>query len=105
VSEPLLVCSLHDLQTDEPKRVELADIDLVLVKVEDGSIYALEDVCSHAEFPLSDGAVRDSTIECDLHGSCFDLRTGKPTGPPASMPVKTFPVTIEAGYVHVELTN
>jgi len=43
------------------------------------------------------------TIECWLHGSCFDLRTGKPTGYPATEPVPVYPVKIEGGDVYVAL--
>jgi 3-phenylpropionate/trans-cinnamate dioxygenase ferredoxin subunit len=42
-------------------------------------------------------------VECYLHGSCFDLRTGKPTGPPATKPVPTYQVKIENGDVYVAL--
>jgi 3-phenylpropionate/trans-cinnamate dioxygenase ferredoxin subunit len=60
-----------------------------------------EDVCSHAEVPLSEGEVYDHTVECWLHGSCFDLRTGQPTGPPATVPVPVYPVKIEGDDVYV----
>jgi 3-phenylpropionate/trans-cinnamate dioxygenase ferredoxin subunit len=43
-------------------------------------------------------------VECWLHGSCFDLRTGKPTGPPASAPVATYPVKIDGDDVFVTLS-
>ena len=45
--------------------------------------------------PLSEGEVSDCTIECWLHGSRFDLRTGDPSGPPAFEPIATYPVQIE----------
>ena len=48
-------------------------------------------MCSHAEVKLSEGEVYDGTLECWLHGSCFDLRSGKPTGPPAIEPVPVIP--------------
>jgi 3-phenylpropionate/trans-cinnamate dioxygenase ferredoxin subunit len=66
-----------------------------------GEIYAIRDVCSHAEVLLSEGEVYDHTVECWLHGSCFDLRTGQPTGPPASAPVPVYPVKIEGDNVYV----
>ncbi len=40
------------------------------------------DECSHAQIPLSEGDVGDGEIECYLHGSRFDLRTGEPIGLP-----------------------
>ena len=59
-----------------------------------GELFALSDVCSHAEVPLSEGEVYDRTVECWLHGSWFDLRTGAPTGPPATEPVPVYPVKV-----------
>ena len=73
-----------------------------MVRVGD-EVFAIEDVCSHAEVPLSDGEVDGCTIECVLHGSRFDLRTGKPTGPPATRPVPVYPTTVVDGEVFADL--
>jgi 3-phenylpropionate/trans-cinnamate dioxygenase ferredoxin subunit len=70
-----------------------------------GEVYAIHDVCSHADVPLSDGEVADGEIECWLHGSRFDLRSGKPTGPPASMPVPVYPVRVEGDDVLVDVDH
>ena len=64
-------------------------------------VCAVEDVCSHANVPLSEGEVEDCTVECWLHGSRFDLRTGEPTGLPAVEPVAIFPVEIRDGDIYV----
>ncbi len=56
--------------------------------------FALQDLCSHAEVALTEGEVADCQIECWLHGSMFDLRTGKPTTYPATEPVSTFAVEV-----------
>ena len=58
-------------------------------------VFAVDDVCSHAEVSLSEGEVSGCQIECWLHGSRFDLRTGEPSGPPAFEPVPVYPVEIE----------
>src|SRR2546421_673143 len=60
---------------------------------------------SHAEIALSEGEIYDNTIECWLHGSCFDLRTGKPTNPPATEPVTTYRVKVEDGAVYISLDS
>ncbi|WP_341350872.1 Rieske 2Fe-2S domain-containing protein [Nocardioides convexus] len=54
-------------------------------------------------YRLSEGEVADCTIECWLHGSTFDLRTGKPTTFPATEPVATFPVEVRDGDVYVDV--
>ena len=68
-----------------------------------GSVHALHDVCSHAEVALSEGEVEDGTVECWLHGSRFDVRTGKPTGLPATKSVSTYATNINDGDVYVAM--
>jgi 3-phenylpropionate/trans-cinnamate dioxygenase ferredoxin subunit len=98
------LCTLAELTDGQALRVELDDIDVAVVKVQD-EVFAIEDVCSHAEVPLSEGEVSGCTIECELHGSRFDLRTGKPTGPPANRPVPVFETSVIDGVVYAELEN
>ena len=68
-----------------------------------GEVYALEDCCSHEEFPLSDGEVEAGEITCLLHGARFDLATGQPRALPAVMPVRRFDVRIEGDEIQVDL--
>jgi 3-phenylpropionate/trans-cinnamate dioxygenase ferredoxin subunit len=99
------VCALVEVPENGALRVELADVDVAVVNVE-GQLYALEDRCSHADVPLSEGDVELNgsapTIECFLHGSCFDLRTGEPTNLPATEPVDVYPVRVEGEDVFVD---
>ena len=67
----------------------------------DGEFYAIDDTCNHQDASLADGWLEGCTIECSLHASCFDLRTGEPSGPPAKIPVRTHLVTVVASVVHV----
>ena len=48
-----------------------------------GVLHAIEDNCSHADTPLSEGRLRGHTITCPPHGAQFDVRDGARTGPPA----------------------
>ena len=83
------------------------DVDgraVAVVRAEDGSLHAVDDVCSHANVSLSEGEVEDCAIECWLHGSRFDLRTGAPTGLPATAPIAVFPVTVQDGNVLVDVS-
>jgi 3-phenylpropionate/trans-cinnamate dioxygenase ferredoxin subunit len=99
------VCALSEVPENGALRVELADVDVAVVRYE-GSVYAIQDLCSHAEVPLSEGDVEildgAPTIECWLHGSCFDLRTGEPTNLPATEPVDVYPVRVEGEDVLVD---
>ncbi len=95
-------CALADVPEDGALGVEVQDTPVAIIRA-GGEIFALHDVCSHEEVPLSEGDIYDHTVECWLHGSCFDLRTGEPTGPPATKPVPTYPVQTYGDDVYVSL--
>ena len=97
-------CAVADVTPGTAHRVEVDGLDVAIVR--DGEdFYAIEDECSHAAVALSEGDVEGCEIECWMHGSRFDLRTGKPLGPPATEPVPVFPVQITGDDVLVDLDN
>jgi NAD(P)H-dependent nitrite reductase small subunit len=70
----------------------------------DGEIYAIDDACPHSHAArLSQGFVSAGTVECPMHQSCFDLKTGKVLCPPATEDVKTYPTRVEGGRIYVQL--
>jgi len=96
-------CPLADVPAEGTLGLEIDGEPVCLIRT-GGEVYALRDVCSHAEVPLSEGEVYDHTVECWLHGSCFDVRTGQPTGPPATEPVPAYSVKIDGDDVYVAIT-
>jgi 3-phenylpropionate/trans-cinnamate dioxygenase ferredoxin component len=97
-------CALADVPEDEAVAVTLGDQDVAVARNGD-EVFAVEDICSHAAVALSEGEVEGCTVECWLHGSRFDLRTGKPIGLPATEPVATFPVEVRGTDVYVDVTT
>ena len=97
-------CSLNDVPDEGAIRVELDGKPICIARSQ-GEVFAISDICSHADVSLSEGDVEDGTIECWLHGSRFDLRTGAPTGLPATRPVATYPVTVEGDDVLVKMES
>jgi 3-phenylpropionate/trans-cinnamate dioxygenase ferredoxin subunit len=94
-------CAVGDIPEDEALAVTIGAYEVAVARDGD-EVFAVENICSHAAVALSEGEVADGTVECWLHGSCFDLRTGKPTHLPATEPVATFPVDVRDGVVHVD---
>ena len=95
------VASGSALATD----LEAATGNTVAVVRDGDDWYAVDDECSHASIPLSEGDVEGCEVECWLHGSRFDLRTGKPTGPPATEPVPIYSVEVRDGDIYVNLES
>ncbi len=98
------VCSLNELKPGEIRLVEVEDLEVGVFNCA-GSVYAIENRCSHDDGPLIDGELDQATctIECPRHGSLFDLKTGKPKTLPAYVPVDTFPVIIDQDMIKLEV--
>jgi len=96
------VAKLEDVPENDMKGVIINGTAIVLINRE-GTIYALEDRCSHEEFPLSTGDLVGGEVTCALHGARFDIETGVPRALPAVIPVRTYEVQIDDGEVRVKL--
>jgi 3-phenylpropionate/trans-cinnamate dioxygenase ferredoxin subunit len=94
------VCRISDLNPGEVRRIDDPPVAVFNVN---GAFFAISDVCTHAEASLSEGQVDGETVECPLHGACFDLRTGEALTPPAIEPVPTFAVVLQDDEVYVEV--
>jgi 3-phenylpropionate/trans-cinnamate dioxygenase ferredoxin subunit len=97
-------CSVDEVIAGKPHPVTVDEVDVALVRDGD-DFYAIRDECSHANIALSEGDVDGCLIECWLHGSTFDLRTGEPTTLPAFEPVPIYPVRVEGDELHVDVQN
>jgi 3-phenylpropionate/trans-cinnamate dioxygenase ferredoxin subunit len=98
------VCPLNQLTPGEMRLVGHEDLEIGVFNCA-GTVYAIEDRCSHDDGPLVEGELDQDrcTIECPRHGSRFDLKTGKPLTLPAYVPVDTFSVIIEDETIKVEI--
>jgi 3-phenylpropionate/trans-cinnamate dioxygenase ferredoxin subunit len=97
------VCPTAEIAAGEVVAAEVNGKPLAIVHCGDGEFRAVYDQCSHAQIALSEGEVDGCTLECWLHGSRFDLRTGDPTGLPATEPVPVYPVEVHDGDIYVSL--
>ena len=68
-----------------------------------GTVYAIEDVCTHDGGELDQGELEGCRIMCPRHGAYFDVTTGAALTLPAILPVETFPVRVEAGEIFVDV--
>jgi len=98
----LSAIALAELADSSPVRVELDGVPVCLVRTGE-TVRALHDVCSHQRWSLADGAVFGDGVECSLHGSTFDLETGRPSSLPATRSVPTFATRVVGGTVEVDV--
>jgi 3-phenylpropionate/trans-cinnamate dioxygenase ferredoxin subunit len=99
------VCAASELPSGEMKLVEAPDGAKIGVFNCGGSLYAIEDRCSHDDGPLAEGPFDADacTVECPRHGSLFDLTSGRPKTLPAYQPVATYAATIQDDTVTLEV--
>ncbi|MGB2711621.1 MAG: non-heme iron oxygenase ferredoxin subunit [Conexibacter sp.] len=102
--ETITVCPLSELPPGAMRLVEWEDVEIGVFNCE-GTLYAIEDRCSHDDGPLAEGPfdVGTCTVECPRHGSRFDLKTGAPLTLPAYAAVETFPVLVEDDVIKLEV--
>ncbi|MGC2203041.1 MAG: non-heme iron oxygenase ferredoxin subunit [Stellaceae bacterium] len=91
-----------ELAEGEVLGVEVAGRSIALYDV-DGSLFATDNICTHAYARLSDGWLDGELIECPLHAARFDVRTGKVLDPPATEDLKTYPVRVVGDEIQVKL--
>ena len=99
----LRACALADVAPESAIPVEVDGTEIAIVQ-SGGAFYAIADECSHAAIPLSEGDVGDGEIECYLHGSRFDLRTGRALGLPATEPVAVYACHVSGDDVLVDVS-
>ena len=98
------VASREDVPQGEAVVAGVGDQRLALCNV-GGTIYAIDDVCTHDGGPLGEGELVGNEIECPRHGARFDVRTGRVTRMPAVAPVKTYAVEEQAGDLYVDVPD
>lgn len=92
--------AVTDLENDQPHVADVEGRKILVTRV-DGTISVVENACSHAGGPLSMGVVRDGTITCPWHGSCFRLRDGAVLNGPAQVPLPMLEARVRDGIVEV----
>ncbi len=104
MTERYKVANADEMGENEMRSVEAGGQEIALYHV-CGRYYATEDICSHAYARLSEGWLDEDecAVECPLHGSRFDLASGKARTLPATKPVRTYKVIIADGVVYVEV--
>ena len=100
----VFVAKVSDVAQGAVIKVEVVGLDLAPFNL-DGTFYATDEICTHAHASLAEGFVIGDTVECPLHGACFSIKTGEALSPPATKPLKTYPVRVENGEILVGVTQ
>ena len=99
------ICALAELPPGEAIRFDGVSPPIAVFHTENGEVFAIDDTCTHQDASLADGWVEGCEVECPLHSSKFDLRTGSVDAPPAKRGVRCHVVSIEAGAIYVQISD
>lgn len=95
------IADADELAPAQMKKVQAGGKRLLLANAE-GRHYVVDEMCSHEDYSLYLGCIKDRRIKCSLHGSFFDLETGQALVEPACEPIRTYPVQVLDGRVWVD---
>ena len=103
-TERIRVCATAELPLEDVRVVDVHGHRVAVFHTDEG-FFAIDDRCTHQDAALSDGFLEGCEVECPLHASKFDLRTGAVDAPPATVPVHTYPTAVEQDIVFVEFAG
>jgi nitrite reductase/ring-hydroxylating ferredoxin subunit/uncharacterized membrane protein len=89
-----------ELAEGSTRRAKVEERSVLLYR-EGGTVYALEDACSHAGGPLSEGEVEDGVVTCPWHGSRFRIKDGSILRGPATFPQPRLQTRVRDGMIEV----
>ena len=90
----------EEVSQGSAKVFQIDDREIAICNV-GGTLYAIDNSCSHDFESLDQGVLDGYEIECPRHGARFDVRTGEVTGPPAILPIDSFKVRLEGDDIEV----
>ena len=101
MAEFVTVGDSSEVPDGEVKAFDVNGAEIAVVRVE-GELFSFSDICTHRHCNLSSGGeIDDHTIECECHGSVFDIRTGAVVNPPAEDPLATYEAREVDGQIQV----
>jgi 3-phenylpropionate/trans-cinnamate dioxygenase ferredoxin subunit len=95
------ICPLSELAAGDAIRLETRP-PIALFHTEEGELFAIDDTCTHQDASLADGYVEGCEVECPLHASKFNLRSGTVDAPPAKLPVRVHAVEVRDGDIYLQ---
>ena len=98
--EAIKIANLTDVKQGKMFRTKINNNFILLANI-NNEIFAIDDMCTHEDASLYKGALKGHCVECPLHGSHFDFRTGKPDGNPATEAVKTYDIEVRENEIFI----
>lgn len=102
MAEFVTIGKVSDAPEGELAVFEVAGREVAVANVA-GTLYAIDNTCTHLNCPLAEGDLDGTTVTCPCHGSEFDVTTGEVANPPALEPVASYPLRVDGDEIQVEI--
>lgn len=103
VSNWVEVCAAEEIPLEDVIRFDFEGRTFAIYRSPENEFYATDGLCTHEKIHLADGLVMDNTIECPKHNGRFDYKTGEAKGAPVCINLRTYPVRVEGGKIHLDV--
>lgn len=94
--------TIDEVPPGAKKLVTIAGTEILVCNTKD-KLFAVRNLCSHANEALDCGRMKAGWISCPVHGARFSLETGQPMNPPATLPIETFEVRVTGDTIEVAI--
>ena len=88
------IATTEEISLGTMKRFDI-DGHAILVANIGGRYYAVDDTCTHEDASLASGSLKGELVKCPLHGSRFNVVSGKVLDDPADRDLRTYPVRVD----------
>ena len=96
-------CGAGDIANEDVIRFDHVGKTYAIYRSPDDQYFATGGLCTHEQIHLADGLVMDDIIECPTHNGRFSYKTGQARGAPVCVNLKTYPVRLDNGRVHIAI--
>ena len=104
MSQWITVAKASEIAPGQAKCVDVGKLPIALFNI-DGTLYAIDDTCTHSGGPLSEGDLDGTEVTCPWHGAVFDLKTGEALNPPARKGVSCYKVQVNNGEIQINMPS
>jgi nitrite reductase/ring-hydroxylating ferredoxin subunit len=98
------VLTSAEIPEGKMREVEIDGRSILVCRAQ-GALYALDNICTHANAKLHEGRLRGFRIICPLHGASFDCRSGAVLAAPATQALKVHPIRSAGESIEVEISS
>ena len=102
MSKTIPLCKLDQIEDEGLRAFNVEGGSILITRIGD-KVFAVENRCSHEDYPLEDGWIEKGKVCCSMHGAQFDPETGKALTLPAYEDIKSYPVNVVDGTINVEI--